>query len=577
MNRKLTLVCAPAGFGKTTLLSEWRMIHLDSEYPLAWLSLEEADNDPTRFLTYLIAALQVIEADVGDVVLASLRSPQPPPTESLLTALINDIASIPEDFTLVLDDYHLIANEAVHDTLNFLLDHLPPQAHLIISSRADPPLPLARLRARGQMTEIRADDLRFTPEETGAFLQGPMGLDLPEGSVAALEERTEGWIVGLQLAALSMQGREDISGFLATLRGGNRYVLDYLAEEVLRRQPDDLGAFLLQTSILDRMSGPLCDALMDREDGQEMLESLERANLFTIPLDEERRWYRYHHLFSEFLRERLHRTRPDQEPRLHRKASTWYEHDGLVHEAVDHALAAADLETAARLVEENFRDMLAHGEATLLLNWLEELPEELLRSRPRLCIPCAWARLLTGQLEDAELCVQDLERMVDANASFPSDVREAPTSNEELAAVSGEAAAIRAFIVRTRGDVSRSLELSRRALGLLREDNFTLRGIVALNLGGAYSMSGDLAAAEAALTEAITASRRANNAFGVLLAMRELAELQVMGGACTGRPTSTDSHSGSRSSGRFLLRVWRTWGWASCFTNGTTLTVRCII
>jgi LuxR family maltose regulon positive regulatory protein len=530
MNRKLTLVCAPAGFGKTTLLSEWRMIHLDSEYPLAWLSLEEADNDPTRFLTYLIAALQVIEADVGDVVLASLRSPQPPPTESLLTALINDIASIPEDFTLVLDDYHLIANEAVHDKLNFLLDHLPPQAHLIISSRAEPPLPLARLRARGQMTEIRADDLRFTPEETGAFLQGPMGLNLPEGSVAALEERTEGWIVGLQLAALSMQGREDISGFLATLRGSNRYVLDYLAEEVLRRQPDDLGAFLLQTSILDRMSGPLCDAVTDRKDGQEMLESLERANLFTIPLDEERRWYRYHHLFSEFLRERLHRTQPDQEPRLHRKASTWYEHDGLVHEAVDHALAAADLETAARLIEENFRDMLAHGEATLLLNWLEELPEELLRSRPRLCIPCAWARLLTGQSEDAELCVQDLERMVDADADFPPDRNEVPSSNEELAAVSGEAAAIRAFIVRTRGDVSRSLELSRRALGLLREDNFTLRGIVALNLGGAYSMSGDLAAAEAALTEAITASRRANNAFGVLLAMRELAELQVMGG-----------------------------------------------
>jgi LuxR family transcriptional regulator, maltose regulon positive regulatory protein len=355
-----------------------------------------------------------------------------------------------------------------------------------------------------------------------------MGLDLPEGSVAALEERTEGWIAGLQLAALSMRGREDISGFIAKLRGSNRYVLDYLAEEVLRHQPDDLEAFLVQTSILDRMSGPLCDAVTDRGDGQEMLESLERANLFTIPLDEERRWYRYHHLFSEFLRERLHRTEPDQEPRLHRKASAWYEHNGLVHEAVDHALAAADLETGARLIEDNFRDMLAHGEATLLLNWLEALPEELVRSRPQLCIPCAWARLLTGQLEGAELCVQDLELMVDAD--FPPDRHEVPSSNEEVAAVSGEAAAIRAFIVRTRGHVSRSLELSRRALGLLREDNFTLRGIVALNLGGAYSMSGDLAAAEAALTEAITASRRANNAFGVLLAMRELAELQVMGG-----------------------------------------------
>jgi LuxR family transcriptional regulator, maltose regulon positive regulatory protein len=528
IGRKLTLISAPAGFGKTTLLSEWRMLHLGGEYPLTWVSLEEADNDPTRFLSYLIAALQVIDANVGEAVLASLRSPQPPPTESVLTALINDIASIPEDFALVLDDYHLIAHEAVHGAVTFLLDHLPPQAHLVISSRADPPLPLARLRARGQMTEIHADDLRFTPEETVAFLRGSMGLDLPEGSVAALEERTEGWIAGLQLAALSMRGREDISGFIATLRGSNRYVLDYLAEEVLRHQPDDLEAFLVQTSILDRMSGPLCDAVTDREDGQEMLESLERANLFTIPLDEERRWYRYHHLFSDFLRERLHRTQPDREPRLHHKASAWYEHNGLVHEAVDHALAAADLETGARLIEENFRDMLAHGEATLLLNWLEALPEELLRSRPQLCIPCAWARLLTGQLEGAELCVQDLERMVDAD--LPPDRNEVPSSNEEVAAVSGEAAAIRAFIVRTRGDVSRSLELSRRALGLLREDNFTLRGIVALNLGGAYSMSGDLAAAEAALTEAITASRRANNAFGVLLAMRELAELQVMGG-----------------------------------------------
>jgi LuxR family transcriptional regulator, maltose regulon positive regulatory protein len=530
MSRKLTLISAPAGFGKTTLLSEWRMIHLGSEYPLAWISLEGADNDPTRFLTYLIAALQVLKADVGKAVLASLRSPQPPPIESVLTALINDIASISKDFALVLDDYHLIANEALHDAVTFLLNHLPPQAHLIIASRVDPPLPLARLRARGQMTEIRANDLRFTPEETAAFLRGVMGLDLPEESIAVLEERTEGWIAGLQLAALSVRGREDVAGLITALRGSSRYVLDYLAEEVLRSQPEDVRAFLLQTSILDRLSGALCDAVTDRAGGQEMLETLERANLFTNPLDDERHWYRYHHLFSEFLRDRLHRTQPDQGTWLHGKASAWFEHNGHVHEAVDHALAAADTENAARLIEENFRDMLAHGEATLLLNWMEALPEELLRSRPRLCIPCAWARLLTGQLEAAELCVQDLERMVDANASFPPDVREAPTSNEELAAVSGEAAAIRAFIVRTRGDISNSLELSRRALGLLRENNFTLRGIVALNLGGAYSMSGDLAAADMALTEAITASRRANNAFAVLLAMRELAELQVMGG-----------------------------------------------
>ncbi|MDQ3910376.1 MAG: LuxR C-terminal-related transcriptional regulator [Actinomycetota bacterium] len=530
MERKLTLISAPAGFGKTTLLSEWRMIHLDSEYPLAWVSLEEADNDPVRFLSYLIAALQAIEAEVGEALLSSLRSPQAPPLDSTLTALVNEIASIPKDFALALDDYHLIADEVVHGTLAFLLDHLPLQAHLVIASRVDPPLALARLRGQGQMTEIRTDDLRFTPEETTAFLRGTMGLDLPEESVIALEERTEGWITGLQLAALSMRGRQDISGFIAALKGSSRYVLDYLAEEVLRRQPEDIGVFLLQTSILDRLSGPLCDAVTDRADGQEMLERLERANLFTISLDDERRWYRYHHLFAEFLRDRLHQTQPEQEPELHRKASSWYEHNGLVHEAVDHALAAADLKTTARLIEENFRDMLAHGEAALLLSWMEALPEELVRSRPWLCIPYAWALVITGQLEAAELRGQELERMVDTNLSLPADEREITLSDKELAAVSGEAAAIRAFIVRNRGDVPLSIELSRRALELVSEDNLTLRGIVAYLLAGAYSMSGDLTAAKQSLSEAITTNQRAGNAFAVLLAMRGLAELEVIRG-----------------------------------------------
>jgi LuxR family transcriptional regulator, maltose regulon positive regulatory protein len=530
MNRKLTLISAPAGFGKTTLLSEWRMIHLGSEYPLAWVSLEEADNDPARFLSYLIGALQAVEANFGEAILATLRSPQPPQIESVLSALINEIASIPKDFALVLDDYHVIFKDPVHEAMSFLVDHLPPNAHLVIASRADPPLPIARLRARGQMIEIRADDLRFTPEETDAFLRGAMGLDLPEESVAALEKRTEGWIAGLQLAALSVRGREDISGFVAALQGSSRYVLDYLAEEVLQRQPADVRAFLLQTSILDRLSGPLCSAATNRADGQEMLERLERANLFTIPLDEVRRWYRYHHLFSEFLRDRLHQTKPDQEPELHRRASSWYEQNGLVHEAVGHALAAADLDTTARLIEENVRDMLAHGEVALLLSWMEALPEELLRSRPRLCIAFAWALLVTGQSEAAELRVHDLERMVDADVSFPPGEREIAVGDKELDSFSGEAAAVRSFIVRNRGDVPLSIELSRQALELLSEDNLTLRGIVALNLGSAYWMSGDLMAANAAFTEAITTSQRADNPFAVLLAMRGLAELQVMGG-----------------------------------------------
>jgi LuxR family maltose regulon positive regulatory protein len=530
MDRKLTLISAPAGFGKTTMLSEWRMMHLGSEYPLAWVSLEEADNDPARFLSYLLGALQAVEANFGEAILAVLRSPQPPQIESVLTALINEIASIPKDFALVLDDYHVMFKDAVHEAMGFLVDHLPPNAHLVIASRADPPLPLARLRVRGQMIEIRADDLRFTPEETDAFLRGAMGLDLPEESVAALEKRTEGWIAGLQLAALSVRGRKDISDFVAALKGSSRYVLDYLAEEVLRRQPADARAFLLQTSILDRLSGSLCGAVANRGDGQEMLERLERANLFTIPLDEERRWYRYHHLFSEFLRDRLHQTQPDQEPELHRRASSWYEQNGLIHGAVSHALAAADLDTTARLIEENVRDMLAHGEAALLLSWMEVLPQGLLRSRPRLCIAYAWALLVTGQSEAAELRVHDLERIVDADVSFPPSERKIALSDKELNSFSGEAAAVRSFIVRNRGDVPLSVELSRQALELLSEENLTLRGIVALNLGSAYWMSGDLASANAAFTEAITTSQRADNPFAVLLAMRGLAESQVMRG-----------------------------------------------
>ena len=286
INRKLTLVCAPAGSGKTTLLSEWRTIHLGSEYPLAWVSLEEADNDPSRFLSYLLAALQTVEAGSGEAVLDSLRSPQPPPIESVLTALINEIAAIPKNFALVLDDYHVITNQAVHDAISFLIDHLPPQAHLVVASRSEPPLHRARLRARGQMAELRAAELRFTPEEAGVFLRDVMALELSSNDVEALERRTEGWVAGLHLAALSMRGLEDTSSFVEAFTGSNRYVLDYLVEEVLAGQPEPVTSFLLETSILDPMSGELCNALTQEAGGQEMLEMLERENLFVIPLDE---------------------------------------------------------------------------------------------------------------------------------------------------------------------------------------------------------------------------------------------------------------------------------------------------
>ncbi|HET7271561.1 MAG TPA: hypothetical protein VFI90_10810, partial [Rubrobacter sp.] len=512
MNRKLTLVSAPAGYGKTTLLSEWRMIHLGSEYPLAWVSLEEADNDPSRFLSYLVATLQTVEAGIGDSVLASLRSPQPPPVESVLAALINDIAAVPEEFAVVLDDYHVIEAQPIQGAIAFLLEHMSPQMHLVIASRTDPPLPLARLRARGQMTELRAADLRFTAEEAGAFLTDVMGLELSTRDVEALERHTEGWIAGLQLAALSMRGREDSSAFIEAFTGSNRYVLDYLVDEVLARQAEPVTSFLLKTSILDRLSGELCDAVAESHGGQEMLETLDRENLFVVPLDEEGHWYRYHHLFAEVLRHLLRRSQPNLVPELHRRASRWYEQNGLLDEAIKHALAARDFESAARLVEGGAGEILARGEVSLLVGWVEALPEELMRSRPGLCIPYAWALFLTGRLEDAEERARDAERAANTGV------------------LSAEVTALRANLVRARGDVPGSIELAREARKLLPEDDFALRGAISFNLGSAYWVTGDLEAAKEAFAEASAASRRAGNTYVALLSMRARAEIEKMSG-----------------------------------------------
>jgi LuxR family maltose regulon positive regulatory protein len=361
---RLTLVSAPAGFGKTTLVSDWVA---GCGRPAAWLSLDEGDSDPSRFLTYLIAALQTIGAGIGEGVLAVLQSPQPPPPESTLTALLNDIAAIPSDLVLVLDDCHVLDAKAVDDALAFLVEHLPPQVHLVIATREDPALPLARLRARGQLTELRGSDLRFTPDEAAAFLNQVMDLDLSTDEVGALEGRTEGWIAGLQLAALSLQGREDAAGFIASFAGSHHFVLDYLVEEVLQRQSEPVQAFLLRTSILDRLCGPLCDVvLLDASaPGQETLEYLDRANLFLIPLDSERRWYRYHHLFADLLRQRRRQNiTPGNAAELHIRASQWYEDNGLDIEAFHHATAANDIERAERLI--NGGGIPQHSRAAVL-------------------------------------------------------------------------------------------------------------------------------------------------------------------------------------------------------------------
>ncbi|HET8629477.1 MAG TPA: hypothetical protein VFL91_18835, partial [Thermomicrobiales bacterium] len=392
----LTLVSAPAGFGKTTLLAEWLAATPAGERAAAWLALDPGDNDPAAFWPALIAALRTAVPGVGAGALALLEAPRPPPIEAALTALLNELGALPRDIVLVLDDYHAVDARAVQDGMAFLLEHLPPRVHLVLASRADPALPLARLRARGELVELRTADLRFTPDEAAAFLNDAMGLDLVAADVAALEARTEGWIAALQLAALSLRGREDAAGFIAGFAGDDRYIVDYLVEEVLRRQPDQVRGFLLETAILDRLSGPLCDAVTGQDGGKATLAALERANLFVVPLDDKRHWYRYHQLFADVLRAHLLDERPGRVPDLHRRASAWHERRDLPDEAIRHALAADDAERAADLVERAGLAMFRGRRQAAVLGWLRALPDELLRRRPVLSVWHAHALLAGG-------------------------------------------------------------------------------------------------------------------------------------------------------------------------------------
>ena len=381
---KVMLVSAPAGFGKTTLLTEWLAAGPAApadQRVAAWLSLDRGDNDPVSFWTYVIAALRTVASGVGESALALLHAPQPPPIETVLTELLNDLGAIPGDIVLVLDDYHVVDAREVQDGMAFLLDHLPAGLHVVIASRTDPALPLARWRARGELVEIRAAELRFTPDEAAAYLNEMMGLQLTARDVAALEGRTEGWIAALQLAALSMQGRDDVAGFIAGFAGDDRYVVDYLVEEVLQRQPDRVQAFLLQTSILGRLSGPLCDAVTGQGGGKAMLEALDRGNLFLVPLDDRRRWYRYHHLFADVLQARLLDEQAGQVPELHRRASAWYQQNGEPSAAIGHALAAGDFGRAADLVELAIPAMRRTRQEATVRGWLEVL----------LCSPTRWS------------------------------------------------------------------------------------------------------------------------------------------------------------------------------------------
>jgi LuxR family maltose regulon positive regulatory protein len=558
LDGKLTLVSAPAGFGKTTLLSEWVNPIPNLQYPIsntqspktAWLSLDESDNDPARFLAYFVAALQTVEEDVGKGVLSAFRALQPPPVEAALTILINEVAAIPGDLALVLDDYHLISAQPIHEALIFLLDHLPNNVHLIIATRSDPPLHLARLRGRGQLTELRATDLRFRPDEVAAFLNQVAGLNLATDDVAALASRTEGWIAGLQMATLAIRARVSTHGsdaahiarFIRAFTGSNRFIMDYLVEEVLQQQPPSIQTFLLQTAILDRLSGPLCDAVVDIGDWrleigdwrleigdntqypipntqypvsntQSILEYLESSNLFIVPLDDEQRWYRYHHLFADLLRQRLRRFQPDVVPELHRRASAWHERHGSVASAIEHAFSAGDLDRAADLVERIAEATWTRGEFATFSGWVEALPDDVVRARLRLCAHQAMLMLLVGRpLSEFESRMQHIVQ----SGADGLDI--------------GEVAVFHAVYATLKGDVRQSAEHSQRALELLPEDSLFLRSLAFRCLGGAYRLTGDVVAASRTLDEAAHIAQKAGDLMGTIVTSYQLAEVRIMQG-----------------------------------------------
>jgi LuxR family maltose regulon positive regulatory protein len=515
LDKQLTLIAAPAGFGKTTLLSEWIP---KSPRCVTWLSLDEGDNDSTQFWTYFISSLQGLRADLGSGELTLLQSPQALPITSILTALINDVTAFSDAFAFVLDDYHVIESQPIHEALTFLLSHLPANMHLVITSRVDPPLPLARLRASDQLTELRANDLRFTADEAAAFLSQVMGFSLSAEEIATLEARTEGWIAGLQIAALSMRGHDDVSGFIQAFSGSHRHILGYLAEEVLSQRPKGTLNFLLQTSILERLCGSLCDAVTGETGGQTILENLELANLFISPLDDERIWYRYHHLFAEVLGHRLRQAYATHVPELHRRAGRWYASQGMIDEAMRHALAGEDYEKAAHLIEIVAGNMLRQGSSSSLIRWLDAMPDEIVRTHPRLCLARGWASLwgpvFSHESADrwAQLALQEIAPGLDLESDLI-----------------GEVFALRALIAADKVELPLSRELSHRALDYLSADSPWL-GVTTFCLGAALYAAGEFSTASPVLTEALRLSQADSALYIQLIAGSFLGDIQVFQG-----------------------------------------------
>lgn len=526
LERKLTLISAPAGFGKSTLLAQWVQIHRQETPALrfTWLSLDRHDNVPVRFLSYWVAALQKIEPSVGADILPLLDTAQPSTIEAIWEVLASEIASIPSEFILVLDDYHVIETAAIHDGLASLLDKIPPSTHLIIATRADPPLPLARLRAQGELGELRAADLRFNSDEIGEFLEQWVGTKLSSVDQAQLEAHTEGWVAGLQLAALAMQGlmergseNDILSTFVQRLSGSTRFIMDYLVEEVLYHLAPDLQSFLLETSILERLTAALCVAVTGRVDSQTALDSLEKTNLFLFPLDDERRWYRYHPLFADLLLSLLQQDRPAEILRLHRRASAWYEEQGLILDAIHHMLKVPDAREATRLMEKVAAETLQHGDVTTIQNWSTLLTEEQLKQSRSLCLCLAWAFLVSDQVEQAEhyLSLANPDQVLSPEIS--TDL-----SSDILAACS--------LIAFYKGQYENAIKYARQAEERLSPQQMTLKPILALSLASALEMTGEDEAALQSFEEAKRLSHSYGSRTAELSTLKKLGDLQVRRG-----------------------------------------------
>ncbi|HSL29195.1 MAG TPA: LuxR C-terminal-related transcriptional regulator [Anaerolineales bacterium] len=512
LDKKLTLIAAPAGFGKTTLLSEWIP---QSPRCVTWLSLEAEDNDPARFWAYFIASLQSLSPRLGENALALLQSSQTPPLPSILTVLINEIGAFEPAFAIVLDDYHTIESQSIHQSLTFFLEHLPGNMQVLMTTRVDPPFPVARLRARNQLTEIRAHDLRFSADEAAAFLTQVMGLELSTEQVTMLEARTEGWIAGLQIAALSMQGRDDVSEFVRMFSGSHRHVLGYLADEVLNRLPKQVLDFLLYTSILDQLCGPLCDAVTGGEDGQAVLESLEHSNMFILPMDQEGKWFRYHHLFAEVLQGRLKGTQPERLPELHQRASQWLETSGRPAEAIDHAISGKDFPRAARLIADIIQSYNNRGVGTTLIRWIDQLPEELVFENVDLFSHKGWLLYLAGRVDEAKAHADKARTHITVDTP-PAARGRLAYLDSQLAIAKGDMSAVQAYAL--------------EAIEMIGEEDVFFRILALMTVASVQTMTGNTKDAIGHLREAAQIGERSGQPFPTLTAYAKLAnQLNLQG------------------------------------------------